>query len=307
MRSRRCEAVRDGGAAALRDLSQRYDGCALSACVSQLTSSPSPLTRLDPDVRAALEVSIARARPCTPTRCGPTRPPGSPRGASSPNGGFLSTGSVSASRGRAVYPSSVVMNVASRADGPGSAHRRRQRPPQRENTGAPAGYPHLTIRRVRPARRRGEVYAIGGAQAIAAFAFGFTDGDDVCEPVSLVTGPGNIWRRRGEASSGPDRHRRRGWADRDRCPPTRAPTRSRRRRPGQPGRARPTGCERPVTDDLESAEAVCDAVARRAGSDEAQRARPEASPVPSRRSSLSMTSTRAGCRRCVWRGSTSRS
>jgi histidinol dehydrogenase len=37
------------------------------------------------------------------------------------------------------------------------------------------------------------VYAVGGAQAVAAFAFGFTDGDDTCEPVSLVTGPGNIY------------------------------------------------------------------------------------------------------------------
>jgi histidinol dehydrogenase len=37
------------------------------------------------------------------------------------------------------------------------------------------------------------MYAVGGAQAVAAFAYGFSDGDDVCEPVSLVTGPGNIW------------------------------------------------------------------------------------------------------------------
>ena len=34
---------------------------------------------------------------------------------------------------------------------------------------------------------------MGGAQAIAGFAYGFTDGSDVCEPVSLVTGPGNIY------------------------------------------------------------------------------------------------------------------
>jgi histidinol dehydrogenase len=37
------------------------------------------------------------------------------------------------------------------------------------------------------------VYAVGGAQAVAAFAYGFADGEDLCEPVSLVTGPGNIW------------------------------------------------------------------------------------------------------------------
>ena len=34
---------------------------------------------------------------------------------------------------------------------------------------------------------------MGGAQAVAAFAYGVDDGADVCEPVSLVTGPGNIY------------------------------------------------------------------------------------------------------------------
>ena len=34
---------------------------------------------------------------------------------------------------------------------------------------------------------------MGGAQAVAMFAYGIDDGDDVCEPVSLVTGPGNIY------------------------------------------------------------------------------------------------------------------
>ena len=34
---------------------------------------------------------------------------------------------------------------------------------------------------------------MGGAQAVAAFAYGVEDGVDVCDPVSLVTGPGNIY------------------------------------------------------------------------------------------------------------------
>src|SRR6185503_15353291 len=38
-----------------------------------------------------------------------------------------------------------------------------------------------------------EVYAVGGAQAVAMFAYGYTEGDEDCVPVSLVTGPGNIW------------------------------------------------------------------------------------------------------------------
>jgi histidinol dehydrogenase len=73
-------------------------------------------------------------------------------------------------------------------------------PPQRENQGRFAGYPHPTILAACALLGVSEVYAVGGAQAVAAFAFGFEDDSDlvdgrpvVCEPVSLVTGPGNIY------------------------------------------------------------------------------------------------------------------
>ena len=73
-------------------------------------------------------------------------------------------------------------------------------PPQRENTGVFAGYPNPTILATRALLGVDEVYAVGGAQAVAMFAFGFVDHEDVrdgvpvtCEPVSMVTGPGNIW------------------------------------------------------------------------------------------------------------------
>src|SRR5258705_8573081 len=38
-----------------------------------------------------------------------------------------------------------------------------------------------------------EVYAVGGAQAIAMFGYGFGDEEPGCEPVDMITGPGNIW------------------------------------------------------------------------------------------------------------------
>jgi histidinol dehydrogenase len=59
-------------------------------------------------------------------------------------------------------------------------------PPQREND----GYPNATILATCALLGVDEVYAVGGAQAVAMFAYGVTD---LCEPVSLVTGPGNIW------------------------------------------------------------------------------------------------------------------
>ena len=74
-------------------------------------------------------------------------------------------------------------------------------PPQRENTGVFAGYPNPTILATCALLGVEEVYAVGGAQAVAMFAYGFVDDEHVlvdgvpvmCEPVSLVTGPGNIW------------------------------------------------------------------------------------------------------------------
>ena len=66
-------------------------------------------------------------------------------------------------------------------------------PPQRENTGVFAGFPHPTILAACALLGVDEVYAVGGARAVAAFAYGFEDEGTSCEPVSLVTGPGNIY------------------------------------------------------------------------------------------------------------------
>jgi len=91
--------------------------------------------------------------------------------------------------GRAVYPSSVIMNVvpAQLAGVPSIAL---ASPPQIEN----GGWPNPTILATCALLGIDEVYAIGGAQAIAAFAYGVRDGEAmILEPVDLVTGPGNIY------------------------------------------------------------------------------------------------------------------
>ena len=100
--------------------------------------------------------------------------------------------------GRAVYPSSVVMNVVP-AQVAGVSSIAITSPPRPDND----GWPHPTI--LAAARMLGvdEVYAAGGAQAIAMFAYGAGDGADgdsaagirddpnACAPVDVVTGPGN--------------------------------------------------------------------------------------------------------------------
>ncbi len=86
--------------------------------------------------------------------------------------------------GLAVYPSSVVMNVvpAQIAGVPSLAV---ASPPQKEF----GGRPHPAILAACALLGVEEVYAVGGAQAIAMFAYGAGE----CRPVDLVTGPGNIY------------------------------------------------------------------------------------------------------------------
>src|SRR5690606_38089698 len=64
-------------------------------------------------------------------------------------------------------------------------------PPQR----AHGGLPHPTILGAAALLGVDEVYAVGGAQAVAMFAYGIADEDRTpcCRPVDIVTGPGNVW------------------------------------------------------------------------------------------------------------------
>src|SRR5699024_8357108 len=67
--------------------------------------------------------------------------------------------------------------------------------PQKDNSGIFAGYPHPTILAACALLGVDEVWSMGGAQAVAGFVHGFDDEGEGgrCHPVSLVTGPGNIY------------------------------------------------------------------------------------------------------------------
>ncbi|HET8593694.1 MAG TPA: histidinol dehydrogenase [Intrasporangium sp.] len=195
-----CEDVEHRGAEALRDLGERFDGVRPSHLRVPAQVLQAALDQLDPDLRAALEESIRRARLVhadqrrtdTTTQVVP--------------GGTVTERWVPVDRvglyvpgGLAVYPSSVVMNVvpAQLAEVGSIAV---TSPPQRDNPGVFAGYPNPTILATCALLGVDEVYAVGGAQAVAMFAYGFTEAstgdgrpDVSCEPVSMVTGPGNIW------------------------------------------------------------------------------------------------------------------
>ncbi|MEU7885277.1 histidinol dehydrogenase [Microbispora bryophytorum] len=180
-----CEDVRHRGAAAVRELTARFDGVELESARVPAQALTRALEELDPAVRAALEESIRRARLVhrdqrrtdTTTQVVP--------------GGTVTERWVPVDRvglyvpgGRAVYPSSVVMNVvpAQEAGVPSLAV---SSPPQKEF----GGLPHPTILAACALLGVEEVYAVGGAQAVAMFAYGTEE----CPPATMVTGPGNIW------------------------------------------------------------------------------------------------------------------
>ncbi|MGV1009635.1 MAG: histidinol dehydrogenase [Dermatophilaceae bacterium] len=191
------DAVARGGAAALRELSARFDGVTPRHLRVPAGVLDAALQQLDPALRAALEESIRRARLVH----------GDQRRADVTtrvvDGGTVTERWVPVERvglyvpgGLAVYPSSVVMNVVpAQLAQVGSLAV--ASPPQKENVGVFAGYPHPTILATCALLGVHEVYAVGGAQAVAMFAYGFEetlDGETtVCQPVSMVTGPGSIW------------------------------------------------------------------------------------------------------------------
>ena len=86
--------------------------------------------------------------------------------------------------GNAVYPSSVVMNVVP-AQVAGVRSIAVASPAQKENN----GWPNKTILAACKILGITEIYAVGGAQAVAMFAYG----SETCEQVNMVTGPGNIY------------------------------------------------------------------------------------------------------------------
>jgi len=178
--------VKNGSISDLLDLSFEFDGVRPPALRVSQRDLDLALSNLDPAVRAALELSIERIRKVhNDQRRKEIK-------TSVVDGGIVTERWIPVDRvglyvpgGRAVYPSSVMMNVipAQIAEVASIAV---ASPPQKEF----GGLPHPTILATCALLGINEVYAVGGAQAIALFAYGM---DEVCEKCDLVTGPGNIY------------------------------------------------------------------------------------------------------------------
>ena len=178
--------VKNGSESDLLDLAQEFDGVRPSSIRVPDIALASALAGLDPAVRAALELSISRLRIVHSDQVR------SDTKTMVVDGGAVTEKWIPVDRvglyvpgGRAVYPSSVMMNVIP-AQIAKVASIAVASPPQKDF----GGLPHPTILATCALLGITEVYAVGGAQAIALFAYGM---EGLAEKCDLVTGPGNIY------------------------------------------------------------------------------------------------------------------
>ena len=184
------DAVRERGAEAVLDYTERFDGVRPAAVRVPRAELTRALAALAPAVRAALEESIRRARlvHADQRRADVTTQVA--------DGGTVTERWVPVERvglyapgGLAVYPSTVVMNVVP-AQVAGVDSLIVCSPPQAEF----GGLPHPTILAAAELLGVDEVWGAGGAQAVALLAYGGTDTDgSELVPADMVTGPGNIY------------------------------------------------------------------------------------------------------------------
>ena len=180
------KAVESGNEETLKDLAEKFDGIRPPSIRVPQASLDAALANLDPAIRAALEISIERVRQVHATQLLSDITEEVVPGATVTHKQIpVDRVGLYVPGGNAVYPSSVVMNVV-----PAQIAQVQSiaiaSPAQRDFQ----GLPHPTILAAAVLLGVSEVYAVGGAQAIAMFAYGV---DGLCEPTDLVTGPGNIY------------------------------------------------------------------------------------------------------------------
>ena len=183
-----CQAVADDGEAALRRFSEQFDHVVPESLRVGAPDLARCAGELDPELRAAFSEAIRRRRQV----CRQGEAESAETTVELADGASVTTRILPVGRvglyvpgGLAPLASSVIMNVVP-AQEAGVASIAVASPPQAEF----GGLPHPNILALCHLLGVDEVYAVGGAQAIAMFAHGV---EGLCEPVDLVTGPGNIY------------------------------------------------------------------------------------------------------------------
>ena len=181
------EKIRSGGAKAIEDIAKQIDGIDINPIRVSEEELKTALSELDPQLKASLEVAIERVRAVSlqsiPKDFSTELAPGatvSQRYQPIDSVGLYVPG------GKAVYPSSVVMNVV-----PAIAAGVKKIAIATPGQAAFGGRPHPTVLATAELLGIRDVYTIGGPAAVIAFAYGVPELG--LEPVNLVTGPGNVY------------------------------------------------------------------------------------------------------------------
>lgn len=181
------DAVKTGGAQAALDCGEQFDRVRPASVRVPADVMAAAADNLDDSLRAALQEAIRRIRAVHAAQKPQEQSTNVAPGATVtevflpvPRVGLYVPG------GKAVYPSSVLMNVIP-AQEAGAESLVVCSPPQAEF----GGWPHPTILAACSILGVDEVWAVGGAQAVALLAYG--DDEAQLEPVDMITGPGNIF------------------------------------------------------------------------------------------------------------------
>lgn len=178
------EAVRGRGDAALADYTARFDGHDLDSGGWQIDKAAlkAAFDNLDDDLRSALELAATRIRAYheaqLPEDRDYTDADGVRLGA---RWSAVDAAGLYVPGGRAAYPSSLLMNaIPAKVAGAGRLV---------VVTPTPKGEINQLVLAAAHLAGVDEIWRIGGAQAVAALAYG----TDRIAPVDVITGPGNAW------------------------------------------------------------------------------------------------------------------
>ena len=181
------EKIRSGGSNAIKAIAKDIDGIDIDPIRVSEAELKIALANLDPNLRSSLEIAIERVRKVAIESI--------PKGFSTE----LAPGATVSQRyqpvdsvglyvpgGKAVYPSSVIMNVV-----PAIAAGVKKIAIATPGQAAFGGRPHPTVLATAELLGVRDVYTIGGPAAVIAFAYGVPEIG--LDPVNLVTGPGNVY------------------------------------------------------------------------------------------------------------------
>jgi histidinol dehydrogenase len=180
-----CDDVRRRGAQAVREYTARFDHVDSETSLVPRSALDDALAALDTQVRQALEEAARRTRTVHQAQL-PAESPAHVSDGLTVTGRFVpvSRAGVYVPGGLVAYPSSVVMNIVP-AQVAGVGAIAVASPPQADH----GGLPHPSVLAACALLGITEVHAVGGAQALAMFAYGTQD----CAPVDVITGPGNVY------------------------------------------------------------------------------------------------------------------